>query len=178
MKSLFVFMFLLFTSYSYSQNIGYIHRDSVLYKTPNYLQNLRSIETLRNQYDSIIKAETNALQQRANKLFSKYPANKNEDFNALKAKLTPTELLELEELEKINKKIDNKKIANQKLIEIEQSKKIVPIIDKINKAITEYAEKNKIDIIYIIEDIKEKIAYINPNKNCTKGVLESILSKN
>lgn len=163
--------------FTYSQNIAYIHRDSILIQTPHYLERIREVENYRNLLDSNLKKETNELQQKANKLFSKYPSNKNEDFNALKAKLTPTDLLVLEELESTNKKIENKKIANQKLIEIEQSKKIVPLIDQINKAISTYAEKNKIDLIYIIEDLKEKIAYFNPAKNCTSEIIKSLVSK-
>jgi Skp family chaperone for outer membrane proteins len=51
---------------------------------------------------------------------------------------------------------------------------IQPIVNRVNTAITNYAKKNKLDGVYILENISSSLAYINKERIVTQAIISSL----
>jgi hypothetical protein len=73
---------------AFGQNFAYIHRDSVLYNTPNYVNNIKKTDSLTQAYKNEIKVAQESLQQKLNDLLSKYSPKEGETLDILRARMT------------------------------------------------------------------------------------------
>jgi hypothetical protein len=49
-------------------------------------------------------------------------------------------------------------------------------LDKVNQAISSYAKKNKLDGIYILENVSSAMAYINEDQIITQAIIDIVKS--
>ena len=51
---------------------------------------------------------------------------------------------------------------------------VQPLINKVTMSIEQYAKLNKIDVVYVIEQLSPAIAYIDKRKNITRKIIAKI----
>ena len=72
-------------------------------------------------------------------------------------------------------KFIEKKVKNYELLLSTEYKTLVqPILDKVNSAISTYATKNKLDAVYILEQMRPALAYMNKNKDVTQVIIQAL----
>lgn len=170
----FVIVFLvLFVSNSVSgQWQAYIHRDSVFMQLKGYLAKKASLDSVRQAYDEEIRGLRDAQQEQYNVLLTPYCIEKNESPEQIEMKLSNEDRERLKLLQEADVLIEKRIKTYNSLLQRQYQLNIQPYIDKVNQVIELYAKKNKIDFIWVIEDITNQLAYFNKGKNVTKSIAE------
>jgi Skp family chaperone for outer membrane proteins len=172
-KSLILF-FAFFAIISNAQNMAYVHQDSILASLPTYEKNVKRLDSVTKAYQAEIKASKEKLDGKLAGILKSYNVKENEDLKTIKARMTPADTSSLSIL------IDEDKIITKRAKSYEQNigekykKEVQPLLDKINKAIQDYAIKNKLDMVYIWEQIRPALAYLDPKKNVTKAIIKGL----
>lgn len=159
-----------------AQNIGYVYADSILLSISGYKQSLIKSDSLKKVYSFEIEQSQNALQVKYNTLISKYKVGSDETLAGLKQRMTPEDTLNLSIILQESKLIELRRDGYNDILSMMYTRDIKPIIEKVNAVIKEYAEKNKIDVVFVMEQIGASVAYSNPSKDITKQII-AILSK-
>ncbi len=172
-KSL-ILLFAFFATVSNAQNIAYVSQDSILASIPNYKKNLTRLDSITKSYQTEINESKKKLDSKLAGLLKTYNVKENEDLKTIKSRMTPADTSSLGIL------IDEDKIITKRAKSYEQNvsekfnKEVQPILDRINKSIQDYAIKNKLDMVYIWEQIRPTLAYLDPKKNITKTIIKTL----
>lgn len=155
-------------------NFAYIYRDSVLMATPKYVDNIKKIDSLQKTYAKEIKDTQEQLNGKLGALLKGYNVKENENIDQIKSRMTAVDTTSLSLLMQEDKMMQTKAKSYDNLVNFAFQKDVQPLLDKVNKAIEKYAVTNKIDMVYMMEDIQPAVAYINRKKNITKIIIEAV----
>lgn len=162
------------TSRVNAQNVAYVSRDSITKSIPGYAEKNKKVNDLIKTYQEEIKAKRDALNQRVAALLQPYNVKTDETQEQLLARMSPKDTTSVGLMRKEEAVIKStEELYNAKVNEL-YAREVKPIEDKIRAAFKSYAVKNKLDIIYFIEDLSPALAYINTRKNVTASVLKEI----
>ena len=88
--------------------------------------------------------------------------------------MKPTDTLKLNLLLEEDKALAKKEETYNAIIKEEYQNKIQPLLDKLNIIIDQYASKQKLDAIYVLEQIQPAMVYINPKRIITNDIIEIV----
>lgn len=83
---------------------------------------------------------------------------------------------------KLNLLLDEEKSLKKKeesynyMLNFTYRNEIQPILNRVNNAISSYAKKNKLDGVYILENISSTMAYINEDQIITQAIIDIVKS--
>lgn len=169
MKTQITIILLCFTIWGQAQS-GFIHRDSVLAAIPTYLSKVEAVAKMQQQYNTEIKDGRTALQQKLNSLVGPYNPQEQELFPVIKQRMKPMDTLQINLLLDEDKSLIKREETYKYMVNMEYMQKVQPILDKVNELITQYAINNKLDAVYIIEQLYPALTYINPKQIITEEI--------
>jgi Skp family chaperone for outer membrane proteins len=167
------FLLLVCSSIS-AQSIAYIRQDTLLAETPNYVKFINENDSIKKFYTDEIKLEFEKLDKKIDNLLRPYNPKEGETIEDLKARFSAADLTRLELLQKESEMLEQKTKSYNQLLSMHYAEKIQPLLDKINSEISKYSVKNKIDMVFILEEIGPKLAYINDKKDITNDIIKLI----
>lgn len=153
---------------------AYIQKETVLLAIPTYEVKLKNVSQQQQQYSNEIKQDRTNLQKKVNSLAGPYNPQAQEAFSQLKKRMKPTDTLKLNLLIEEDKALAKKEETYNAIIKEEYQNKIQPLLDKLNIIIDQYATKQKLDAIYVLEQIQPAIVYINPKRIITNDIIEIV----
>lgn len=154
-----------------AQSIAYVSQDTLLMKLPGYMKAIMENDSLSKFYSTEVNEELEKLDKKINNLFSFYNPKENETVEEVLQRLSASDKSKFDLLKKELEMIDEKTKTYNELVEIHYNEKVMPLLNKLNKTIADYAIKNKIDAVLIIEQLGSGLAYINQNKNVTNNIV-------
>ncbi len=155
-------------------NFAYIYRDSILRVTPKYLDNIKKVDSLQKAYTTEIKNSQEQINNKLAALLKGYNVKENENIEQIKSRMSKEDTVSLSLLIQEDKMLQTKAKSYDNLVNFAFQKDVQPLVNKVNKAIEKYAVANKIDVIYMMEDLQPAVAYINRKKNITKVIIEAV----
>lgn len=175
-KSLFLFGFISLWVYSplQSQDIGYIHQDSILQVLPNYNVALENLIQEEEAYNNEIKQNTETFSNKLQQLLNRYSATEGESLAQIKQRMQPADTLSLNVIITEGNMIDNKKKTYNSLIQARYNQDIKPLLDNLNNVISNYAKKQKLSAVYILDNMAVQLAYIDEKNIITGAIIELI----
>lgn len=174
MRTVITFTFLIFSTFFYAQNVSYVHIDSIFSSLPNYKSNVAKIDSLSKEYQKEIKLAKEQWESKLNTLLKSYNVKENEDLNLLKSRMTTVDTSRLSILIDEDKLIAKRAQNYDLMLKTTYDNDVQPLVNKVSKAIEEFAKLNKIDVVYIIEQLNPAIAYIDKRKNITKKIIAKV----
>lgn len=174
MKSIFCLIIFFATLFSNAQNVAYIHQDSILVALPNYKKNVSKLDSISKSYQEEIKGAKEKWNEKLAVLLKPYNIKENEDIKTVKSRMSSIDTTSLSILIDEDKIIGKRAQNFDNMINSMFKSEVQPLLDKVNKAIEEYAKKNKIDYVLVIEQIRPALAYIDNRKNITKNIISKI----
>lgn len=174
MKPIIYLLIFLTSLYAKAQNVAYIHQDSVLIALPKYKKNISKLDSIGKTYQDEIKMAKEQWNQKMATLLKPYNIKENEDIKTVKSRMSSIDTTSLSILLDEDKIIGKRAQNFDNMINSMFKSEVQPLLDRVNKAIEEYAKKNKIDYVLVIEQIRPALAYIDNRKNITKNIISKI----
>lgn len=173
--SLLVLMFC-FSGFLSAQNVAFVSQDSILASIPDYKMNLAKIDSLKNVYRAEIKEAKDKVNDKLEIILASYMVQQNEDLETLKKRMTANDVSKLELLLEEDKFIEKKVKNFDLLLSSEYAATVQPIIDKVNNTIENYAVKNKLYAVYILEQMRPALAYYDRKKDITQLIIKTLIN--
>lgn len=178
MRTTFIILCFFISNLFFAQNFAYANRDSILISAPKYLDNIKALNTKKENYAKEIESDQKSLQTEYTNLVAKYKPETGENIDAIKTRMSAPDQKSLEKLIDNSKKVDDKEKKINELLQLDYDKNIAPVLSGIDTIIKAYTQKNKIDILYDINSLSPSLIYINTSKNITKKIIEEIKKAN
>lgn len=169
---------LTFTSLVSAQNIAYVSQERILETLPKFKENSIRIDSLKKAYLEDIKLAKEKVSVDFQRLLANYKVTNKETLEEIKKRMNKSDLSKLEIIEEEDKLIDKRTKNYEVVLNADREATIQPIIDTINKTVSSYATKNKIDMVYILEQISPALAYVDKNKDITAKIIELLNLQN
>ncbi|NDV46154.1 OmpH family outer membrane protein [Paludibacter sp. 221] len=171
-KIVLLFLLSVSTSFVFSQQFAYISRDSILTSIDDYNKNLLQLDSLKTNYTQELDYMQEQLKQRYNQLLAPYGLTGQESIEDIQSTIEPMDSITFSILLQEDQMLQTKAKSYDNMLNFVFHRDIQPLLDKVNKTITSYSKKNKIDIVYIIEELSPGLAYINEKKNITGEIIK------
>jgi Skp family chaperone for outer membrane proteins len=170
-------LMLFFTAFSSinAQNTVYFYRDSVLAITPGYIPAIIKVDSLKTAYNKEVQAASQQWEAKLNNLLSPYKPVKDESIEVIKKRMSPTDTTQFALLQKEGQFIGEKTKTYNQLYNQNFEKEVQSILNKVDAIISKYAQANKIDFIYMMEELGKSLAYMNKTKNITQAIKQEVL---
>lgn len=157
-----------------AQKVAYVQENKILKTISGYETEVKEIDSLTNVYKNEISLKSKENNEKIKKTLSAYKFGEKESLESIKAKLKPADLKKLEQFQKEIEDLDKKgKEYEEKLTGMYKSK-VQPKLDKVNKVLEDYSKKNKIDMIYKLENIGSALAYVNNQLDITEEIIKAL----
>lgn len=88
--------------------------------------------------------------------------------------MKPVDTLKLNLLLEDDTGVSKKERAYNNIVKLEYKKNIEPLRQLMQNAVTEYAKQNKLEAVYIIENLNQALAYLDPKKIITKLIIKMV----
>lgn len=174
MRKLILMLFVVCSAVVYGQQLGYVYSDSVLLSVPGYTRNVSKFDSLKQAYNKELEQGNAELQRQYDKLIKTYSPTEKETLSELKKRMNANDTISLRLLQDQAKMLQNKALGYDNMIKFVYARDIQPIVSKVNKAISEYAVVNKLTAVYIIEQLRQAVAYIDPKQDITKAIIRKL----
>jgi Skp family chaperone for outer membrane proteins len=158
-----------------AQNTVYFYRDSVLAITPGYIPAIVKMDSLKTAYNKEIQTANQQLEGKINSLINPYKPTKEETVEIIKKRMTASDTTQLSLLIKEGQFIGEKTKTYNLLYKQAFEKEVQSILTKVDAIITKYATTNKIDFVYMMEELEKSLAYMNKKKNITPAIKAEVL---
>ncbi len=170
-----LFFLLVFSFYGVSsilaQGNAYLRRDTLLKELPGYTQAIKEFDDLKKMYNDEIKADRERLNQKVVDLLKPYQTKEGETPESIIGRLSPADASRFSVMEKEAGLIDEKTKSYNDIVDKHYKEKVQPLLDKLNAEVEKYAVKNKLDMVFILEEIAPALAYINKGKDITPALI-------
>ncbi len=164
------FLFMTFSAL-WAQGNAYVRRDTLLQELPGYTKALKEFEDMKKIYNEEIKADRDRLSQKLADLFAPYQFKTDEPIESILSRLNPSDKARFGVMEKEADLIDEKTKSYNEIVDKHYKEKVQPLLEKLNKEIENYAVKNKLDMVFILEEIAPALAYINKGRDITPAII-------
>jgi Skp family chaperone for outer membrane proteins len=176
MKTKLVIFSLLYSMVLSAQNFAYIQQDSILKSVSNYEKTLISIDSVSKSYQKEIKTMQEEWNIKVGLLLKPYNVKENENIDSVKSRMTAIDTTKLSILLDEDKIFIKRAKSYDEIVKQKYQTEVQPILNRVNNAITTYAKKNKIDVVYVIENLRPALAYIDKKKNITSLIITMLKS--
>lgn len=170
-----ILVLLCFISFvSFSQNFAYIKQVEVLKALPNYEKNIIKADSLKKSFEADFKKSNEAFGNKLSDLLKKYNVQENETIDLIEARMSDLDKAKLDVLKKEEELL--KKTEENYNLQLNDFYKnnIQNLLDKLNNEIEKYAKANKIDAVYIYENLRPALAFIETKKDITTEIIKRI----
>lgn len=157
-----------------SQVHVYLYKDSVYRRLIDYSVKINFLDSLKNGFTQEIELERLRLQEKYTSLVLPYKIIEGETIEQLKARMSAKDIEKLNLLQEEDKLLETRIKSYNKQLEQQFKQDIEPYINRVNSAMETYAKKNKVDYIWVMEAVKEQLAYVNKSKNITDVIVEMV----
>jgi|GEM_PF-3645567 len=165
-------LFLLFIGIgAFAQGNAYIRRDTLLAVLPGYTSKVKSFDSLKTAFSEELKGEQLKLEQKVSALFSPYNPKSNEPTDAIIARFSQADASRYALLQKESTLLEDRNKSYNDILQMNYSQNVQPLLTKLNKTIEDYSTKNKLDMVFILEDIAPALAYVNKGKDITNAII-------
>lgn len=172
-KVLFILSTICFLNLS-AQKTAYIEQTELLKSLNGYEENVKLVDSTKQVYNKEIQDAQKKLNEKIQNLLKNYKVTENDTDETLKAKLSDIDKSKFELYQEENKLIE-KSVKNFDLIlKGLYNEKIQVLLNKLNKTIETYAKANKIDMVFILENLGSALAYIDKSKNITEEIKKTL----
>ncbi|HTO17195.1 MAG TPA: OmpH family outer membrane protein [Edaphocola sp.] len=154
-----------------AQGIGTVSRVAIFKSLPNFIKDLRQIDSLEKRQNVEIEFERQLLQEQGRGIVNKYNPKEEERMETIKKRMTPEDTMSLKKLLDKGDLLEKKKEAYDKKLADMQKLNIDPMLKKIELSIKAIAVEENLDAIFYIEDINNLAAYLNEKKDFTAKVI-------
>ncbi|UPZ17874.1 OmpH family outer membrane protein [Flavobacterium humidisoli] len=156
-----------------AQQHVYVYRDSVFAKLDGYKGKYKKLDSLKLIYTQEIQTERAKLQNKYVGLSNLYAVEKGETIDQLKARMNSLDKEKLILLQEEDKLLATRIKSYNRMLEQQFILEIQPYISVVNKAISSYAKKNKVDYVWTMEELQNNLLFANPGKNITKTIADA-----
>lgn len=157
-----------------SQSIAYLRVDTILQELPGYQKHIQENDSLKNYYSEEVKAENEKLTNRINNLFSKYNPREGESVDQIVARFSESDKTTFLLMQKETEMLEEKTKSYNQLLTLNYNENVQPLLDKLNLVVEECAQKNKLDMVFILEEVGPQLAYVNQKKDITVEIIKKI----
>ena len=165
------------STHMFGQQIGYVYSDSILLSIPEYGRNVSKLDSLKKSYNKELEQSRISLQQRYEVLVKGYKPSEKETLLALKARMSQADTISLGLLLDEDKMIQKKALSYENMTKLIYTRDIQSVLDMVKKTISEYAISNKLTAIYVMEQIRSSLVYIDSKRDVTKAIIEKLKKK-
>lgn len=174
MKIIFVFAFCCISFISTAQNFAYIKQNEVLKALPNYEKNILKADSIKKVFEAEFKVSNQDFNKKLSDLLKKYDVKENETIDVIQSRMSELDKARLDVLrkeEELQRKTEEN--YNMQLNEFYQ-KNVQNLLDKLNSEIEKYAKANKLDAVFIYENLRTSLAFIDVKKDITAEIIKRI----
>lgn len=155
---------------------AYVYKDSLLVAAKGYTSKKESLDSIQKVYSEEVQNIRTKAQTAYTALIKPYAPKEGETLEQLKARLNAIDAEKLTLLQEEEKLLETRIKSYNSQLEQQYNRDIKPIMDAIDNTIASYAKKNKIDFVFIMEELAKSLAYVNKGKNIT-GVISALVNK-
>jgi Skp family chaperone for outer membrane proteins len=174
MKKIIILFVLFFASQLKAQNVAFVSQENILATMPKFKENTTRIDSLKKVYIAEINVAKEKISTAFQTLLTSYKVTEKETLEEVKKRMNATDVSKLELLIDEDKLIDKKAKNFEMVLNSDYAATVQPILDTINNTISSYAVKNKIDVVYILEQMKPALAYIDKKKDITQVIIQTL----
>jgi Skp family chaperone for outer membrane proteins len=165
------------STHIFSQQIGYVYGDSILLSVSEYGRNVSRLDSLKKTYNKELEQNRTSLQQRYEALLRNYKPVEKESIASLRARMSQADTISLGLLIDEDKMIQKKALSYESMTKLVYARDIQSVLDLVKKTISEYAIKNKLTAVYVIEQIRPTLVYIDSKQDITQAIIEKLKRK-
>ncbi|KXH83510.1 OmpH family outer membrane protein [Chryseobacterium kwangjuense] len=169
-----VFIFILFANVLNAQNIAFANRTEILKSIPKYEESLKSIEEQNQKYSEEIKSLQEKLNENLKELTKGYSLEGVSDINQLKSILKDSDSLKFNLILQEKEFVEKKQEAYNNLLQSDYNRTIVPILDKVDVVINNFAIRKKYIAIYDFNTTSGDLIYLDKSKDVTKEIIAEV----
>jgi len=177
MKKMILILCVLCSTHIFSQQIGYVYSDSILLSIPEYGRSVNRLDSLKKAYSKELEQNRTSLQQRYEALVKNYKPTEKESIVSLRARMSQADTISLGLLLEEDKMIQKKAWSYESMTKLVYARDVQSVLDLLKKYISEYAVNNKLTAVYVMEQIRPTLVYIDPKKDITKAIIERLKKK-
>lgn len=171
-RFLYLMAILFFTvSGIYAQGHAYLRRDTLLQELPGYSKAIREFEDMKKMYNEEVNADRERLNQKIGELIASYQFKTDEPVESLVSRMNPSDQARFGVIQKEAELLEEKVKSYNQIVEKHFKEKVQPLLDKVNQEIENYAKKNKLDMVFILEEIGPSLAYVNKGRDITPAII-------
>ena len=175
MKNLLMFFgFIIFGSALSAQSIAYLRVDTILQELPDYQKYIQENDSLKTYFSEEVETENEKLSNKINNLFKKYNPKEGESVDQVIARFSESDKTTFQLLQKESEMLEEKTKSYNQLLNLNYNENVQPLLDKLNSIVEEYAQKNKFDMVFILEEVGPQLAYINQKKDITLEIIKRV----
>lgn len=173
-KTIVFFALLGMTTLGYAQNTALISREKLFTQLKGYSGKQAASDTLRMQLSREVQQQQAGIQKKYQDLIQPYAPKQNETAEALQARMSKMDQEKFKLLVEEQKLQDTRiKSFNSQLDEL-YVRDLKPYILQVEAALQQYARKNKIDMVWYLEDVAKALPYYNKEKDITVAIAEMV----
>lgn len=166
-KTVLFFALMGMTTLGYAQNTALISREKLFTLLKGYSGKQAASDTLRVQLSKEVQQQQAGLQKKYQDLIQPYTPKQDETAEALQARMSKIDQEKFRLLVEEQKLQDTRiKSFNSQLDEL-YARDLKPYIIQVEAALQQYARKNKIDMVWYLEDVAKALPYYNKEKDIT-----------
>ena len=158
------------------QSHCFIYKDSIYPKLYGYSAKLSAWDTTRQAYSQEVDNLRKEINNKYRLLLEPYQLTQSATKEQLNARLNDSDkvrynlIVEEEDLLELRIKTYNSLLQKQYDMDIK------PYIEKVDKALEQFALSNRVDFIWVMEELKYGLAYFNKSKDVSKIIVEMVNS--
>lgn len=153
-----------------AQKNAYIEQTELLKSLKGYEENVKLVDSTKKVYSQEIQDAQKKLNDKFQALIKNYNVTDKDTDETLKAKLSEVDKSKFELYQEESKLIEKSTKNYDLMLQTLFNQKVQPLLDKLNKSIETYAKNNKIDMVFILENIQPALAYVDKSKNITSEI--------
>lgn len=172
-KILVVFIFFQFQS-SIAQRVCFVNETKLLKEVPNYIKNLTEVDSIKKEFIIEITDKKSTLDKKIEQLIQSYGLNKDVNKEVILSKLSETDKKRIELFQEENQLLEKQAQVKEEEYQAIYNEKVGLIIEKVNKIVQDYCKKNKIEVLFKIDQLQPAIAYYDESKDVTEVIIKLV----
>lgn len=159
---------------SQAQSAALLSREKLFPQLKGFTEKQAAADTLRLQLSREVRKQQADLQKKYQDLMQPYAPKQNETREALEARMSKVDQERLKLLAEEQKLQDTRINSFNRQLDEKYARDIKPYMMQVEAAVRQYAEKNKIDMVWYIEDIRKALPYYNKATDITSLIADAV----
>ncbi|WP_294323198.1 OmpH family outer membrane protein [uncultured Chryseobacterium sp.] len=157
-----------------AQSTAVVSREKLFSQLKGYAARQAAADTLRMQLSREVQQQEAGLQKKYRELLDSYKPVQNESQEALYARMNQTDQEKFKLLQEERKLQETRIKSFSSQLDALYAKDLKPYTVAVAAALQQYAGKNKIDMVWYLEDITKALPYYSKEKDITAAIAEMV----